>query len=179
MATPSTPIAGERLRANVDDVPRLPSFPATWVLEDPRRRPYLVFWTAADGDIPWALKMAPTEDPDAVLVTLEGGQTQRLTIVRRPMPQGPGTAFFYHCPTCRKPRRYLYRLSLSLTGLVDYFGLQCQRCAGLRFRSGTVIAVPAARARSLARSVRTGRTRRRLASKPAARSGSRPPRSRK
>jgi len=51
------------------------------------------------------------------------------------MPRGPGTVLFYLCPTCRHPRRYLYRLSLSLTGLVDYFGLQCQRCAGLRFRS--------------------------------------------
>jgi hypothetical protein len=122
-------------RANVERAPRLPMFPALWVLEDPRRRPYLVFWTSDDGEIPWGLKMAPTDESGAVLVTSEGGRTQRLTIMRRSMPRGPGTAFFYLCPTCRKPRRYLYRLSLSLTGLVDYFGLQCQRCAGLRFRS--------------------------------------------
>src|SRR6267378_332405 len=102
-------------RANVERVPRLPTFAARWVLEDPRRRPYLVFWTSDDGEIRWGLKMAPTDDPDAVFVTLEGGQTQRLTIVRRPMPRGTGTVLFYLCSTCRKPRRYLYRLSLSLT----------------------------------------------------------------
>ena len=123
------------LRANVEDVPRLPSFPAQWVLGDPRRRPYLVFWTAADGGTSYGLKMARTEDADVVLVTFESGRTQRLTIVRRPMPRGPGTLMSYLCPTCRKPRRYLYRLALSMTGPVDYFGLQCQRCAGLRFRS--------------------------------------------
>jgi hypothetical protein len=121
--------------ANVERVPRLPTFAALWVLEDPRRRPYLVFWTSDDGEISWGLKMAPTDDPDAVLLTLEKGRTQRLTIMRRSMPRGPGTVLFYLCPTCQRPRRYLYRLSLSLMGLVDYFGLRCQRCAGLRFRS--------------------------------------------
>jgi hypothetical protein len=105
------------------------------VREDPRRRGYLVFWNTENGDVPWALRMELTDEADVLLVTLEGGQAQRLTIVQRAMPQGAGAAFFYLCPTCRKPRRYLYRLSLSLTGLVDYFGLQCQRCAGLRFRS--------------------------------------------
>ena len=79
--------------------------------------------------------MAPTDDADTVLLTLEEGRTQRLTIMRRSMPRGPGTVLFYLCPTCQRPRRYLYRQSLSLRGLVDYFGLQCQRCAGLRFRS--------------------------------------------
>jgi hypothetical protein len=122
-------------RANVERVPRLPTFPALWVLEDPRRRPYLVFWTSDDGEISWELKMASTDIPDAVLLTLEEGRTQRLTIMRRSMPRGPGTALFYLCPTCRQPRRYLYRLSLSLTGPVDYFGLQCRRCARLRYRS--------------------------------------------
>ena len=49
-------------RANVEQVPRLPTFPARWVLEDPRRRPYLVFWTSNDGENRWGLKMAPTDE---------------------------------------------------------------------------------------------------------------------
>jgi hypothetical protein len=122
-------------RANVEDVPRLPTFPARWVLEDPRRRSYLVFWASEDGKTPWALKMAPTDKADSVLVTLEAGRSQGLSLVRRRMPRGTGTVLLYLCPTCEKPHRYLYRLSMSLTGLVDYFGLQCQFCAGLRFSS--------------------------------------------
>jgi len=44
-------------------------------------------------------------------------------------------ALFYRCSGCQKPRRYLYRLTRSGDQLVDYFGLRCQVCAGLRFRS--------------------------------------------
>jgi len=33
-------------RVNVEDVPRLPTFPAAWTLSDPRGRPYFVFWTS-------------------------------------------------------------------------------------------------------------------------------------
>jgi hypothetical protein len=69
-----------------------------------RWKTYLVFWNTENGDTPWALKMEPTDEADAVHVTLEGGQTQRLTIVRRPLPQGPGTAFFYLCPTLNRTR---------------------------------------------------------------------------
>jgi len=29
-------------RVNVEDVPRLPTFPAAWTLSDPRGRPYFV-----------------------------------------------------------------------------------------------------------------------------------------
>lgn len=123
------------IRVNVESVPRLPTFPARWALADPRRRPYFVFWTSeADGDL-WCLKMAPSEDGDAVLVTLENGETYRIPVLRRPLPRGTGAALFYRCLWCRKPRRYLYRLTLSGTRLVDYLGLRCQVCAGLRFAS--------------------------------------------
>ncbi len=122
-------------RVNVEQVPRLPTFPARWVLEDPRQRAYLVFWVSEDGGTFYALKMAPTERPDSVVVTFEKGLAQRLRIVRRPLPRGTGTAFFYRCPCCQKPRRYLYRLTLSGTTLVDYGGLRCQVWARLRFGS--------------------------------------------
>lgn len=124
------------IRVDVELVPRLPTFPARWALADPRRRPYFVFWTSEeDGDLRYGLKMAPSEDGDAVLVTLENGETYRIPILRRPLPRGTGTALFYRCLWCRQPRRYLYRLSLSGTTLVGYLGLRCQVCAGLRFAS--------------------------------------------
>ncbi len=126
-------------RVNVESVPRLPTFPARWVLEDPRRRPYFVFWTSfwtsEDGDIRYGLRMAPSEAGDAVLITFENEETSRISILRRPLPRGTGTALLYRCPWCQKPRRYLYRLTLNGTKLVDYLGLRCQVCARLRFGS--------------------------------------------
>ena len=123
------------VRVDVESVPRLPTFPARWALADPRRRPYFVFWTSEDCDLQYGLKMAPSEEGDAVLVTLENGETYRIPILRRPLPRGTATALFYRCLWCRKSRRYLYRLTLSGTTLVGYLGLRCQVCAGLRFAS--------------------------------------------
>jgi len=79
--------------------------------------------------------MAPTDHGDAVLVALESGETYRIQVVRRPLPRGSGMALFYRCPWCRKPRRYLYLLTLVGAKLVNYLGLRCQVCARLRFQS--------------------------------------------
>jgi hypothetical protein len=51
-----------RVRVNVESVPRLPTFPARWVLNDPRGRAYFTFWTSEeDGQLQYCLKMAPCE----------------------------------------------------------------------------------------------------------------------
>ena len=56
----------------MESVPRLPTFPARLVLGDPRRRPYFVFWTGEyDGELEYCLKMAPSQNGEAVLVPLE------------------------------------------------------------------------------------------------------------
>jgi hypothetical protein len=79
-----------------------------------------VFWTSEDGDVRYGLKMAQTDDPDIALVTPESGETHHISVVRRPLPRGTGTALLYHCPCCRKPRRHLYLLSRVGAKLVDY-----------------------------------------------------------
>ena len=122
-------------RRDVEDVPRLPIFPLRWVLDDPRQRPYFVFWASEDGDLRYGLKMAPAEHANAVLVTLGSGETYRIAIVRRALPRGTGTVLFYRCLSCRRPRRYLYLLTRVGSRLVEYLGLQCQACARLRFAS--------------------------------------------
>jgi hypothetical protein len=119
----------------VESVPRLPTFPARWALTDPRRRPYFVFWTSDDGDLEYCLKMAQSEDGAAVLIALEDGETCRIEILRCLLPRRGGSAVFYRCPGCRRPRRYLYRLSLVGNTLTGRLGLRCQPCAGLRFAS--------------------------------------------
>ncbi len=93
----------------------------------------MVFWVSEDdGALRYALKMAPTGRADSVVVTFEKGVPQRLAILRRPLPRGTGTTLFYRCPWCQKPRRYLYRPTLSGTKLVGYGGLRCQARARLR-----------------------------------------------
>jgi hypothetical protein len=69
-------------RVNEDEVPRLPIFPAQWALDDPRQRPYLVVW----GNGVRAVKMAPTDGGNAVLVTLTSGETYRIAMLRRRLP---------------------------------------------------------------------------------------------
>jgi len=66
---PKTPIASlTTLTVSPDrKVPRLPTFPARWALEDPRRRSYFVFWTDRGGNLVRALLMAPTDDGRVVL----------------------------------------------------------------------------------------------------------------
>jgi hypothetical protein len=82
----------------------------------------------------YALKMAPTQPQDAVVVTLVSGESYRIPILRRALSRG-GAALFYRCPWCRKPRRFLYLRTLSGAALVDYLGPRCRQCAGLRFAS--------------------------------------------
>ncbi len=113
-------------RFNVERVPRLPTFPARWVLEDRRGRPYLVFWTTDAGRLRYPLHVQRIDSGEAVRVTKPSGANQRLEIVRRPSPNGTGTVILYRCPICKKPRRYLYRLVVSGGQLTDCFGLHCQ-----------------------------------------------------
>jgi hypothetical protein len=87
---------GQRL--DVEQVPRLPTFPARWVLDDPRKRQYVVFWVSDDGDRCHAIQMAPTGQPDSVVVTFEKGVARNS---RSPLPRGMGMAFLYRCPGCQ------------------------------------------------------------------------------
>ena len=64
----------------------------------------------------------------------ETGRSRTVEIILQRSPHG-GRVVLYRCPACQHPRRYLYRLAASLNGLVDYFGLQCHTCAGLRWAS--------------------------------------------
>ncbi len=112
-------------RFNVEEIPRLPTFPARWTLQDPRRLPYLVFWTTEGGSLCYPLRMQRIDSGKAVRVTKPSGASQRIEIVSRPSPNRTGTMILYRCPVCEKPRRYLYRLTVSGSRLADYFGLQC------------------------------------------------------
>ena len=70
-------------RFNVEEIPRLPTFPARWALEDPRRVPYLVFWTTEGGSLCYPLRMQRIDEGKAVRVTKPSGTSQRIEIVSR------------------------------------------------------------------------------------------------
>ena len=123
-------------RINVEDVPRLPSFPAAWTLSDPRGRPYFVFWTSPfDDTVTRMLRMECAQQRTAVQLTIPDVGVFQIPIVRHPLPRRGGFSILYRCPGCSEPRRYLYLRSLVIGRLVDYQGPLCQACAGLRWAS--------------------------------------------
>ena len=123
-------------RVNVEDVPRLPTFPAAWTLSDPRGRPYLVFWTSPHDDtLTRILRMESVQQGAAVQLTIPDVGVFRIPIIRRPLPRRGGQAILYRCLGCSEPRRHLYLRSLVVGRLVDYQGPLCQACAGLRWAS--------------------------------------------
>jgi len=121
-------------RLHVEAVPRLPAFPARWTLEDPRGRPYFVFWTASDGTLSYHLQMARLDAATVRLSTPEG-RSCRIEVVHRPLPRHGGCALLYKCPPCGAPRRYLYGLRLVADTPKEDGVWRCVICAGLRFCS--------------------------------------------
>ena len=71
-------------RFNVERVPRLPTFPARWVLEDLRGRPYFVFWVTEPGSLRDPLRLERVDGGKAVRATTPTGTGRRIEIVRRP-----------------------------------------------------------------------------------------------
>jgi hypothetical protein len=62
-------------RKDLESALRLPASVAGRVLDDPRRRAYLVAWSGPGGRIVQALKIAPAAGPDTVLITDAYGLT--------------------------------------------------------------------------------------------------------
>jgi hypothetical protein len=118
-------------RVNVGQVPRLPTFPARWALEDPRRRTYLVFWIDADDKVVRALLMAPTDDGRAVVLSTPYILCRRVALERR--HQWGGQVLFYVCAGCHRPRRHLYPWPVIDGRLVQDLNPRCAQCARLRY----------------------------------------------
>lgn len=116
-------------RVNVEDVPRLPSIVARWVIEDPRRRPYLAVWRSLWDDSV-ALAVRATVEGDAVRLE-SPGISSRVLVVRRPIPGGK-VAVFWRCPGCAHPARFLYPHQVTARGL-RLAGPHCSHCQGLRW----------------------------------------------
>jgi hypothetical protein len=145
------------LRLNCESVPRLPAGAIRWVLDDPRKIPYLFLWRLGDRPVSgvpenvetvrvaalpggpppvrpaeeWVSVRRPTPGLDVACV-------HALQVLRRRLPYD-GEDVFLLCPSCEKPRRYLYAWQVIESRLVSR-PWHCRNCAGLRYQSeGTCI----------------------------------------
>ena len=137
MAKPA-PRAGDgrfhSFRVNVEDLPRLPAYVARYVLEDPRRRPYLALWTSCTWGTGDRVALAMTAEPEGEYVRIVmHGYRGRVLVVRRPI-HGGSLVTFWRCPSCARPVRYLYSLRATQSALV-MDGPACSRCQRLRWSS--------------------------------------------
>jgi hypothetical protein len=131
--------AGEP-RVNCEGIPRLPAWAIRWILEDPRKVPYLVFWRNDSGGIADVVRVEI--NPNCPWPELQGLEvaTSRpdggcfLHGARRPLPRGGGRDFLLVCTDCHRPRRYLYAWT-NWKGHVRPVRWPCRRCAGLRYAS--------------------------------------------
>lgn len=125
----------DAIRANVEDVPRLPSAAARLVLEDPRNVPYLAVWTSyhyGERDAVDLVARLRRRAPDVVEV-----ETHRLAfavhVVQHRRFAGR-LELVWRCPDCGKGARYLYVHRVSTWGVVRAIP-GCARCRRLRWSS--------------------------------------------
>jgi hypothetical protein len=104
-------------RVNVEDVPRLPTFPAARTLSDPRGRAYFVFWVSPhDGTLTRILRMESVQQGAAVQVTIPDVGVFRIPIVRRPgrpLPQGQLRTHAVCCGECPRHLTVQRRAAMS------------------------------------------------------------------
>jgi len=111
-----------RRRVNCEQVPLLPAWAVGWMLDDPRKIPYLLVWRSdRDGQVKEALRVArycnartPSGDNremfcvhrealpcDWVTVKRTDGSYENICAVLRPLPRNGGTARLLICPYCQ------------------------------------------------------------------------------
>ena len=138
-------------RVTVESVPRLPTFPAAWSINDPENAR-----TSCSGQVPMARCTSACEWNRSTVArrfrSRRGAEnTFPIKILRQPLPSNGAATIMYRCPWCRRPRRYLYPLTLIAHRLVEYQGPRCRECAGFRWASQGTYQSVAARAFSALR----------------------------
>ena len=132
-------------RVNCEHVPCLPAKALSWMLDDPRRVPYLMIWRDADSDkILEAVRVAAYTEMDreiewarCVEIKRTDGSKNWILTIERSLPRAGGKARLLICPRCQRPRRALYpwKLNPSKPHAVFTSTWQCRSCAQLRYAS--------------------------------------------
>jgi hypothetical protein len=135
-------------RVNCESVPCLPARVVAWVLDDPRRVPYLVLWQDRFSEaISEAVRVSIYSDPAPldrhfdwtgwVEVKRTNGTRSLVQTVKRALPRNGGQARLVVCPNCQRLRRALYawEVNRSYTNSARVARWRCRVCAGLRYTS--------------------------------------------
>lgn len=133
-------------RVNCERVPLLPAWAVRWVLDDPRKIPYLLVWVNDSGGAADAVRVASFSDPDTVRqrdysgwveVRRPDGTRTLVRTVLRPLQRNGGRDRLLVCTSCGKPCRALYgwRPGGQFTNSVEHGDWYCRVCAELRYRS--------------------------------------------
>jgi hypothetical protein len=131
-------------RVNCERAPILPATILRWVLDDPRKIPYLLIWyEPSSTTVQEAVRIARYSEPDGydwtgwVDVKRTTGDLSLLPTIERPLPRDGGRSNFVICPVCDNPRRALFGWQLNRRRIHAAFVApwQCRTCAGLRYAS--------------------------------------------
>jgi hypothetical protein len=131
------------VRVNCEMIPQLPVWVVRWVLDDPRRIPYLLMWTnPRTGDVQDAVRVMRTLDPRfagtdyVVEVKRPDGSLQILRAIWRGFSRNRARDLLLACPGCQKARRALYGSEAAgQSHCVRRCDWQCRTCAGLSYAS--------------------------------------------
>jgi hypothetical protein len=134
-------------RVNCEQVPLLPAGAVNWMLDDPRKIPYLLVWKSErTGAVQEAVRLARHNEikdlggldwTNAIEVKRHDRTRNFIRIVLRRMPRNGGSARLLICPYCNVPRRALYGWvpGGQYTHSARTSDRQCRACAGLRHES--------------------------------------------
>jgi hypothetical protein len=134
-------------RVNCEQVPFLPAWAVAWVLDDPRKIPYLLVWKSrSNGTAREVVRIAACDEtncPDT-LYWLAGVEIKRhdgtrdfIRTLLRTLPRNRGRVRLLICPYCSIPRRGLYGWEPGgrFTNSVVRSTWGCRKCNLLRYAS--------------------------------------------
>src|SRR6516165_803582 len=129
-------------RVDCEQVPLLPAWAVTWVLDDPRKIPYLFVWKRPeDSSVREAVRVSAYSGPPSQFgwaeVKRSDGTRDRIRTLLRPLPRNGGKARLLICPFCKTPCRGLYGWELGgqHTSRVIGSNWGCRKCNLLRYAS--------------------------------------------
>ena len=131
-------------RVNCERVPALPAGVVRWVLDDPRKIPYLLVWRSEYGEVKEAVRVISLGPPpylpsaDSIEIKRTDGSVSHIRAIKWSLPRnGGGYSILLACPYCCSLRRALYGWEAAgrYTSSAQTCTWQCRRCARLRYSS--------------------------------------------
>ena len=126
-------------RVDCEQVPLLPAKAVAWVLDDPRKIPYLLIWKRPeDSTVREVVRVSACSDLAGwAEIKRPDGARDLIRTVLQPLPRNGGQARLLICPYCKIPRRGLYGWELGgqHTSSSTRSTWGCRRCNLLRYAS--------------------------------------------